>query len=110
MHKTVGYILFCWGHIHINFFIDLRDSYTNFPQVCITDAIMNFSTDTRDFSSVSREIHDDVMTWKRFPFYWPFVRGISRSPVDSPHKGPITRALKFIWWYPNQTADETVEL
>ena len=25
------------------------------------------------------------MTWKRFPDYWRFVRGINRSPVESPH-------------------------
>ena len=27
------------------------------------------------------------MEWKHFPGYWPFVRGIHRSPVNSPHKG-----------------------
>ena len=27
----------------------------------------------------------------------PFVRGIHRSPVDSPHKGPVTRQ-SYIWW------------
>ena len=32
-------------------------------------------------------IHDDVIKWKHFPCYWPFVRGIHRSPVNSPHKG-----------------------
>ena len=31
--------------------------------------------------------HDDVMKWKHFPRNWPFVRGIHRSPVNSPHKG-----------------------
>ena len=31
--------------------------------------------------------HDDVIKWKHFPRYWPFVRGIHRSPVNSPHKG-----------------------
>ena len=31
--------------------------------------------------------HDDVIKWKHFPRYWPFVRGIHRSPVDFPHKG-----------------------
>ena len=30
--------------------------------------------------------HDDVIKWKHFPRYWPFVRGIHRSPVNSPHK------------------------
>ena len=33
--------------------------------------------------------HYDVMTWKRFPRNWPFVRGMHRSLVDSPHKGPV---------------------
>ena len=31
--------------------------------------------------------HDDVIKWKHFPPYWPFVRGIHRSTVNSPHKG-----------------------
>ena len=31
--------------------------------------------------------HDDVINWKFFPRNWPFVRGIHRSPVNSPHKG-----------------------
>ena len=30
--------------------------------------------------------HDDVMKWKYFPGYWPFVRGIHRGPVNSPQK------------------------
>ena len=39
--------------------------------------------------------HDDVIKWKHFPRYWPFVRGIHRSPVNSPHKGQWRRALMF---------------
>ena len=43
---------------------------------------------TRRLRSVGVEAwHDDVIKWKHFPRYWPFVRGIHRSPVDSPHKG-----------------------
>ena len=40
-------------------------------------------------------LHDDVIKWKRFPRYWPFVRGIHRSPVNSPHKGQWRGALMF---------------
>ena len=40
-------------------------------------------------------MHDDVIKWKHFPRYWPFVRGIHRSPVNSPHKGQWRRALMF---------------
>ena len=32
-------------------------------------------------------MHDDVIRWKHFPRYWPFVQGIHRSLVNSPHKG-----------------------
>ena len=31
--------------------------------------------------------------WKHFPRYWPFVRGIRRSKVNSPHKGQWRGAL-----------------
>ena len=31
----------------------------------------------------------DVMIWKRFPHYWPFVRKIRWPPVDSTNKGPV---------------------
>ena len=37
----------------------------------------------------------DVIKWKHFPRYWPFVRGIHRSPVNSPHKGQWHGALMF---------------
>ena len=32
-------------------------------------------------------LHDDVIKWKHFSRYWPFVRGIHQSPVNSPHQG-----------------------
>ena len=44
-------------------------------------------------ASMQWVIHYDVIKWKHFSRCWPFVRGIHRSPVDSPRKGPVTRAL-----------------
>ena len=35
------------------------------------------------------------MTWKRFPYYWTFVKAIHQSPVDCPHKQPVIQALMF---------------
>ena len=43
----------------------------------------------------STHLHDDVIKWKHFPRYWPSVRGIHRSQVNSPHKGQWRRALMF---------------
>ena len=39
--------------------------------------------------------HDDVIKWKHFWRYWPFRRGIHRSPVNYPHKGHWRVALMF---------------
>ena len=39
--------------------------------------------------------HDDVIKWIHFPRYLPFVWGIHRSPVNSPHKGQWRGALMF---------------
>ena len=40
--------------------------------------------------------HNGTMAWRcHFPCYWPFVRGIHRSPVNSPHKGQWHGALLF---------------
>ena len=52
---------------------------------------------------------DDVIKWKHFPRYWPFVRGIHRLPVNSPHKDQWRGALMFslIWtksWANNREA------
>ena len=40
-------------------------------------------------------ILDDVIKWKHFPRYWPYVRGIHRSPGNSPQKGQWRGALMF---------------
>ena len=37
--------------------------------------------------------HDDIIKYKYFPRYWHFVRGIHRSPLNSPYKVPVTLAL-----------------
>ena len=57
--------------------------------------------------------HDDVIKWKHSPRYWPFVRGIHRSPVNSPHKGQWRGVLMFtlicVWingWVNNREAGD----
>ena len=39
--------------------------------------------------------YDDVIKWKHFPIYWPFLRGIHRRPVNSPHKVQRRGSLMF---------------
>ena len=57
--------------------------------------------------------HDDVIKWNFFTRDWPFVRGIHRSPVNSPHKGQQRGALTVfficVWtndWVHNREAGD----
>ena len=58
-------------------------------------------------------VHDDAIKWKHFQRYWPFVRGIHRSPVNSPHKcqwrGALMSSLICAWisgWVNNGEAGD----
>ena len=62
---------------------------------------------------VFRQWHDDIIKWKIFSRNWPFVQGIHRSPVNSPHKGQWRGALMFslicVWindWVNNREAGD----
>ena len=75
-------------HYHTPEFIDSRFS----KSPCHTYMSFKYRYVT-NIRSASWCCDDDVIKWKHFPRYWPFVRGIDRSPVDSPHKGQWRAAL-----------------
>ena len=55
--------------------------------------------------------HDDVIKWKHFQRYWPFVPGIYRLPVKYPQKGQWGGDLMFfLWSAPEQTVETPVIL
>ena len=54
-----------------------------------------YNTQLSTIGSQANGVHDDVIKWKHLPRYWPFVRGIHRSPVNFPHKGQWRGALVF---------------
>ena len=52
-----------------------------------------------------------LVSWWRhqmehFPRYWPLVRGIHRSPVNSPHKGGDAELWSFLWYAPEPTDEQ----
>ena len=80
----------------------------SFTRFCNIWFIHSFTSLTR-----SHVKNDDVIKWKHFPRNWPFVRGIHRSPVNSPHKGQWRGALMFalicVWingWVNNREAGD----
>ena len=67
------------------------------PDICLS---VKWTTKHHDVNKwrkaiLSTSYHDGVIKWKHFPRYWPFVRGIHRSPVNSPYKGQWHGALMF---------------
>ena len=42
------------------------------------------------------QCHDDVMKWKQFPRYWPFVRGVHRSPKGQ-WRGALMLSSICVW-------------
>ena len=45
-------------------------------------------------------LHDDVIKWKYFPHYWPFVRGIHRSRWIPRTKASDAELWYFLWSAP----------
>ena len=58
-------------------------------------AILEYTPTTIPAVRALMNMYDDVIKWIHFPRHWPFVRGIHRSPVNSPHKGQWRGALMF---------------
>ena len=69
-------------------------------RMCSDDRLSQWSSNslTHIYSMLRQASSSRMMTSsneKHFPRYWPFVRGIHRSPVNSPHKGQWRGALIF---------------
>ena len=46
--------------------------------------------------------HDDVIKWKHFPRYWPFLKGIHQSTVDSLTMPNYAELSSFLWSAPEK--------
>ena len=86
---SCAYAMGCTVYFCVSVYLNMNDSQfitgdRPSPKLCGWLPIRNW-----------RHTHDDVIKWKQFPCYWPFVRGIHRSPVNSPHKGQWGGTLMF---------------
>ena len=69
--------------------LSTKESVLSTAQLCWTRLWVN------PYIPTSKLYHYDVIKWKYFPRYWPFLKGIHRSPVNSHHKGQWREALMF---------------
>ena len=74
----------------------LREQTLVYPPVMCQQRFVYCTWELNSHVSVNNDrkfkCHDDVI---HFPRYWPFVRGIHRLPLPSPHKGQWHGALLF---------------
>ena len=77
------------------FFDALMPAWSGIRNLARSSSDIALSSSEKYFNSFTPGQHDDVIKWENFPSYWPFVRGIHRSPVTSPHKGQWRVALMF---------------
>ena len=78
---ATGLATSCWKFIHA------RDRSNPQEYIICTAWRQKYTSEIHLSTVKSWFFFDDVIKWKHFPRYWPFVRGIHRSPVNSPHKG-----------------------
>ena len=64
-------------------------------KICLRAYWGNYIRGPYQYKDATLLVYDDVIKWKHFPRYWPFVRGIHRSPMNSRHKGQWRGALMF---------------
>ena len=83
--ETIGRYIACWLQLEGQ----LGSLYTQ------SKAYNQPALNMRHIVWLQTKSHDDVIKWKHFPRYWPSVRGINRSPGNSPHKGLWRGALMF---------------
>ena len=85
--------MFPWIMMYIGNFI------RNKPVCLVTEKMI-------DFQLVN---HDDVIKWKHFPRYWPFVRestGHRWIPLTKPSDAEL---WYFLWSAPEQTVEQAIE-
>ena len=89
---------------------------TYVPWLTLFRVLLRFSTDPfthvfQDYFSYSEAIlilHNDVIKWKHFPLYWPFVWGIHRSRWIPFTRASDTELWCFLWSAPEQKVEKAI--
>ena len=115
--KRFSSLIICWIYIGMHATVmvtnTLTDKQTNGMQNITSSKTVVVTCICHSKHNVANVLSCDLTKWKHFLCYWPFVRGIHQSLVNSPHKGQSWRALMFSlictwtngWVYNRDTGD-----
>ena len=84
-----------WGRVGgVGGVLQLNSSGNNL--ICILSQKINTnSVDYRHWTTSNFLKHEDIVTWKHFLHYWPFMRRLHLSFMASVHEESIKQALMF---------------
>ena len=94
------YRQFTEKHSHYHVQLSSKTLYNNFDEYLLSYIHKLRDNIDEHVTQFYLPDHDDVIKWKHFPRYWPFVWEIRRSPVNSPHTGQWRGALFFFFDLP----------
>ena len=121
-HETLWFVFLCLGHYKV-LWCDFRaiwftERTFSWFQICraLQYDLLSYTPPfgTKDLLEQANPPHADVIKWKHFRRYLPSVRGIHRSPVNSPDKsqcGSLIFSLKCSWinvWVNNREAGDLI--
>ena len=87
--------IYAWYQNHNIFYVSFGTDMTSIDTLHLGRPLLRPFLMAHTEATLARQYHDYVIKWKHFPHYCPFVWGIHRSPVNSPHKGQWCGALMF---------------
>ena len=88
----------------------MRLSYLYNGNPCTQTDGLSIETEQRILGPAGSPQHDDIIKWKYFPRYWPFVRGIPGHPWIPRTKASDAELWCFLWYMPEQTVEQIMEM
>ena len=76
-----------------NSICDQSERHNHGNYCCLSSPSSKLNKQKWVIDSLSSHCHGDIITWKHFPHYRPFLLGINRSAADSLNKGQWCGAL-----------------
>ena len=77
------------------YWIKFQCNFFSLVQIACQLSDVKLKVDSSFTELLSLDHQDNVIKWKHFLRYWPFVRGIHQTLVNSPHKVQWRGALMF---------------
>ena len=98
-HQILSHYLKWYWPRYLKLYIITRPQWVNRQQLRWT-AMWSSICHWNNMKWIMTWKHDEVISWKCIPHYWPFVNGNPKSPMEFSHKGPALWNFDLLLWFP----------